>query len=269
MAKTFGVLTIHGMGNQRPDYDSALRRNLFQNLSEEIIADLRIRSIWYHGDFQERQGRVWQDMLDSNNPLDQQRLRKFFLYFFSDAATSEIRPDEATSTYKRIQRTILREINALRVELGDQDRPVVIIAHSLGCQIISNYIWDAQQGIGIWKDQPPTAFQQLATARLMVTSGCNIPLFVSGLARIEAIEKPNPQFAWHNFYDRDDILGWPLKPLSKGFHNAYEQVVSQDREINTGWTPLSHSDYWEDDSFIQPVAALIKDLHASLGPEAA
>jgi hypothetical protein len=264
MARKFGVLTIHGMGNQRPDYDSALKRNIYQHLNEEIIADLRFKSIWYHGDFQERQGRVWQDMLNSNNPLDQQSLRKFFLYFFSDAATSEIRPDEESSTYKRIQRTILREINALRVELEDQDRPVVIMAHSLGCQIISNYIWDAQHGIGIWKDQAPTAFQKLTTARLMITSGCNIPLFVSGLARIEAIEKPNEQFTWHNFYDRDDILGWPLKPLSKGFHNSYEQVVTKDREINTGWTPFGHSDYWEDDSFIKPVAALIKDLHAGL-----
>jgi hypothetical protein len=264
MASTFGVLTIHGMGNQRPDYDSALKRHIYQHLSEEIIADLRFKSIWYHGDFQERQGRVWQDMINSNSPLDQQSLRKFFLYFFSDAATSEIRPDEESSTYKRIQRTILRELNALRVELGNQDRPVVIIAHSLGCQIISNYIWDAQHGIGIWKEQAPTAFQQLATARLMITSGCNIPLFVSGLARIEAIEKPNQQFSWHNFYDRDDVLGWPLKPLSKGFHNAYEQVVTADRQINTGWTPLSHSGYWDDGSFIKPVAALLQELHTGL-----
>jgi hypothetical protein len=263
MSRRFGVLTIHGMGNQRPDFDSALKHHIYKYLPEEIISDLVFKSIWYHGDFQDRQGKVWQAMLDSQNPLDQQSLRKFFLYFFSDAATSEIRPDEESSTYKRIQKTILRELNALRVELGDQDLPVVIIAHSLGCQIISNYIWDAQKGIGIWKNQKPTPFQALATTRLMITSGCNIPLFVSGLGKIEAIKKPNSQFEWHNFYDRDDILGWPLKPLSQGFPNAYAQVVTEDREINTGWTPFSHSDYWEDSNFIKPAAQLIRELYAT------
>jgi hypothetical protein len=268
MSTKIGVLTIHGMGNQRPDYDSALKRNIYEHLGEDLVAALRFKSIWYHGGFQDRQGKVWQEMLNSQNPLDQHSLRKFFLYFFSDAATSEIRPDEESSTYKRIQRTILREIDALRVELEDQDLPIVIIAHSLGCQIISNYIWDAQQGIGIWKNQAPTAFQQLATARLLITSGCNIPLFVSGLEKIEAIEKPNPQFEWYNFYDRDDILGWPLRPLSKGFPNAYQQVVTEDREINIGWTPFSHSDYWEDPHFIKPVAKLITSLHSELRDEA-
>ncbi|RDV15365.1 hypothetical protein DXT99_09915 [Pontibacter diazotrophicus] len=264
MSKKFGVLTIHGMGSQRPDYANALQHNLYKKLREETIADLSFKSIWYHGDFQVHQDRVWENMVQSGNPLDQQRLRKFFLNFLSDAATSEFRPNEADSSYRRIQHTILRQINALRVELEDQDRPVIIIAHSLGCQIISNYIWDAQQNKGIWEGQEPIEFQKLGTARLLVTSGCNIPLFVSGLEQIVAISKPNNLFEWHNFYDRDDILGWPLKPLSKGFPNAYDNIVTQDREINTGWTPLSHSDYWEDKDFINPVADLIQAVHDSL-----
>lgn len=264
MSKKFGVLTIHGMGNQRPDYANALQKSLYQELNEKTIADLSFKSIWYHGDFQVHQDKVWENMTKSGNPLDQQRLRKFFLNFLSDAATSEFRPDEEDSSYRRIQRVILRQLNALRVELEDEDQPVVIIAHSLGCQIISNYIWDAQHGKGIWQEQQPTRFQQLNTARLMLTSGCNIPLFVSGLEKIVAINKPNDQFRWYNFYDRDDILGWPLKPLSKGFPNAYDEIVTEDKEINTGWTPLSHSDYWEDDSFIKPVAKLIQDLYESL-----
>lgn len=264
MSKKFGVLTIHGMGNQRPDYASALQNNLYKKLREETIADLCFKSIWYHGDFQVHQDKVWEHMVQSGNPLDQQRLRKFFLNFLSDAATSEFRPGDEESSYRRIHHTILRQLNALRVELEDQDRPVIIIAHSLGCQIISNYIWDAQQNKGIWEDQNPTTFQKLDTARLMLTSGCNIPLFVSGLEKIEAISKPNEQFEWYNFYDRDDILGWPLKPLSKGFPNAYDTIVTQDREINTGWTPFSHSDYWEDKDFVNPVANFIQELHDSL-----
>lgn len=264
MSKKFGILTIHGMGRQKADYADALQQRLYQELGAGTVADLRFRSIWYHGDFQEYQDEVWENMVRSGNPLDQQRLRKFFLNFLSDAATSEFRPDEEASSYRRIQRVILQQLEALRLELGGQDRPVVIIAHSLGCQIISNYIWDAQRGKGIWQGQQPTPFQQLGTARLLITSGCNIPLFVSGLQKIEAITRPNEQFRWYNFYDRDDILGWPLKPLSLGFANAYNEVVTEDREIDTGWTPLSHMDYWEDDSFTGPVARLIRDMHERL-----
>ncbi|GAB3533994.1 hypothetical protein GCM10027443_20410 [Pontibacter brevis] len=264
MSTKFGVLTIHGMGNQRPDYANALQKNLYKQLREETIADISFKSIWYHSDFQVHQDKVWEHMVQSGNPLDQQRLRKFFLNFLSDAATSEFRPGEEDSSYKRIQRIILRQINALRVELEDQDCPIIIIAHSLGCQIISNYIWDAQQRKGIWEKNEPTEFQKLGTTRLLLTSGCNIPLFVSGLEKIVAIDKPNDLFEWHNFYDRDDILGWPLKPLSKGFPNAYDSIVTQDREINTGWTPFSHSDYWEDKDFINPVAQLIHAVHDSL-----
>jgi len=264
MSKKFGVLTIHGMGNQRPDYANALQKNLYQKLGDAIIADLSFNAIWYHGDIQAHQDKVWENMRHSGNPLDQQRLRKFFLNFLSDAATSEFRPGDEASSYQNIQRIILRQLNALHAALEDQDSPVVIIAHSLGCQIISNYIWDAQNSKGIWQAQQPTAFQQLKTARLLLTSGCNIPLFVSGLEKIVAIDKPNDQFRWYNFYDRDDILGWPLKPLSQGFPNAYDTLVTEDREINTGWTPLSHSDYWEDDNFINPAAALIRELYENL-----
>ncbi len=262
MPKEFGVLTIHGMGDQKPDYAHDLQQNLYKQLPDEVIRDMRFKSIWYHGDFQEHQDTVWKNMRESGNPMHQRWLRKFFLNFLSDAATSEFRPGAEESPYKRIHRTIRQNIDALRVELGNQDLPIVIIAHSLGCQIISNYIWDAQNGLGIWQNERPTAFQELRTAQLMITSGCNIPLFVSGLKKVEAIRKPNGQFAWYNFYDRDDILGWPLKPLSKGFENAYDAIVTEDREINTGLTPLSHSAYWEDNDFIKPVAGFIKQLHA-------
>ncbi|MCC9136053.1 alpha/beta hydrolase [Pontibacter silvestris] len=264
MSKKFGVITIHGMGNQNPDYASALQNNLYEKLSGEIIRNLCFKSIWYHGGFQAHQDKVWENMLKSGRPLDQQWLRKFLLNFLSDAATSEFRPDEKESSYRRIQHTILRQLDALRIELGDQDQPVVIIAHSLGCQIISNYIWDAQHKKGIWQGRQPSEFQKLSTARLMITSGCNIPLFVSGLEKIEAIHKPNDLFKWYNYYDRDDILGWPLKPLSQGFQNAYDDVVSEDIEINTGWTPFSHSDYWKDDNFIAPVTDIINSFYGSL-----
>lgn len=64
---------------------------------------------------------------------------------------------------------------------------------------------------------------------------------------------------WLNFYDPDDVLGYPLKPINA----AYDNVVTDDITINVGswfstsWNPLSHSAYWTDNSFTKPVAKYV------------
>lgn len=66
---------------------------------------------------------------------------------------------------------------------------------------------------------------------------------------------------WLNYFDPDDVLGYPLKPLSL----EYRKAVSQDIEINVGsvfssWNPASHSDYSTDDDFTIPVAQYLSRL---------
>jgi hypothetical protein len=46
-------------------------------------------------------------------------------------------------------------------------------------------------------------------------------------------------------YDKDDVFGYPLKPLNE----SYDQAIVQEIEINSGnllysWTPLSHMYYF-------------------------
>ena len=55
---------------------------------------------------------------------------------------------------------------------------------------------------------------------------------------------------WVNFYDRDDILGYPLRPIDP----AYEKAVKEDIEVNSGgvamsWNPLSHGGYFSNRSY--------------------
>ena len=66
---------------------------------------------------------------------------------------------------------------------------------------------------------------------------------------------------WRNYYDPDDILAYPLKPLSP----AYAKAVHEDVPINVGgvftsWNPASHSQYWTDNSFTKPAATAIADV---------
>lgn len=261
MAK-IGILTIHGMGRQKEDYDRELKSEIARHLPEEVERDLAWASIHFHPAMEPHQQALWERMQE--RPLDWTRARRFFLFYFSDAATYESRSHVSDSVYHAVHEQVSSALDVLRERLGDADRPVVVFAHSLGCQVVSNYLWDAQQARkdppsprGIWTaDRLPTTFQALETARFLFTTGCNIPLFVSGLAKIVAVERPRADFRWMNFYDRDDVLGWPLRPLSP----SYEALV-EDREIDVGFTPLGHTRYWGDRGFLRPAAQHIRELH--------
>ncbi len=263
MAK-LGILTVHGMGNALPDFDNELKSALLLRLAPSIGQRTKFQTVHYHGLSDENQKKTW-ERLNEKEKLRWEIARKFFMFAFADATVLHIRPDSTDSLYQQVNEEILGSINALRAQLDDDNDPVVIIAQSLGCQIISNYIWDAQRGKGIWAKVIPTNFQKLGTVRLMFTTGCNIPLFVAGLNKIEAISKPNPDFKWFNYYDKDDVLGYPLKPLSTGFETAYNQVVTEDIPIDAGkipmnFTPFSHTGYWTDENFLKPVVDKIHQL---------
>jgi len=66
---------------------------------------------------------------------------------------------------------------------------------------------------------------------------------------------------WLNYYDKDEVLGYPLKPISQ----SYDALVNEDIEINVGgfgasFTPLSHTAYWTDNDFTKPVAKFLADF---------
>ena len=51
-------------------------------------------------------------------------------------------------------------------------------------------------------------------AAYFFSAGCNIPLFVSSPNQIQTIMPPNDRFRWMNYFDKDDLLVWPLGPLN-------------------------------------------------------
>jgi len=167
--------------------------------------------------------------------------------------------------YRQIHTRIHRHLAKLRFTLGDQDKPLIIIAHSLGSAILSNYIWDEQKNNGLGTNP----FERMETLTSIVTFRSNIPLFTLALDNIECINFPphtlppnlETKAKWLNFFDGDDVLGYPLKPLSP----SYMQTVTEDLQINAGglftsWNPISHTEYWTDNDFTKPVAQLIYDL---------
>ena len=271
MSKELGLLVIHGMGKTEENYYFKLKENIERILGAEIWNTVHLESIFYQDLMQENEDSVWDRMVNQEK-LNWQELRKFMLFAFADATSLEHKPDKPGSVYHKVQERIIDALKKTRLALGNQDKNIILVAQSLGGQVISNYIWDLKHSGGIWskEDNPDFPkfnsdeenFLKLNSLRYLFTTGCNIPIFVAGFDDIIAIDKPNANFHWHNYFDKDDVLGWPLKPLS----DSYSKVVEKDIEINAGnpllqgWNPLSHIKYWDDKDFVRPLCQTIQSL---------
>jgi len=87
MAKRIGVLTVHGMGEQKPDFDQGLRQRLTAQLPANVRKDVAFQTVFCQDLMQGNQGLVWGRM--EGKGLRWKSSRRFFLYNFSDAATYE------------------------------------------------------------------------------------------------------------------------------------------------------------------------------------
>jgi hypothetical protein len=282
MAKRAALITLHGMGRTEPDYAKDVLTKLERRLDNDY-ARLHVGAVFYQGLLQPNEDRVWNLV---QNQVGWDALRKFLLFGFADAAGLESSRTDRNGVYAKTQLCIAKELWKAWQELGRASRPLVVLAHSLGCQVMSCYFWDAQQTkfggkarAGIWQDIASFAADITGGAALgdqeleflrgesmhtIVTTGCNIPIFVAAHATDEIIPiQPNATFAWHNFYDRQDVLGWPLASLSTQYGNAV-----RDHPINAAsgvwgwilksWNPLAHGEYWGDKSVLKPLESFLR-----------
>ncbi|MEM7400859.1 MAG: hypothetical protein AAF304_02800, partial [Pseudomonadota bacterium] len=192
MAYKTVVLTIHGMGDTQVDYAESLKKKLAKKIGKNWLK-VYFDSIYYADIFQKNQAETFQK-IKAVNDIDWVALRKFLLFGFSDAAGFERNASSDNSPYEQVQNRILDAIDRAYDAVGSQGK-IHILAHSLGCHVISNYIWDAQQKSvrqGAWKDggfeDSPAGsdldkFRRLKTLKFLQFTGCNIPIFVAGIPR--------------------------------------------------------------------------------------
>ena len=280
--KKVALLTVHGMGTTPKNYADEITAELQKRLRDKF-AGLHVGSVYYQEILQANEEKVW-NRLPRRVKWDE--LRKFLLYGFADAAGLENGKDALNSVYSSAQALLAKELNSTLQTLGP-DGTVVILAQSLGCQVVSCYFWDAikyRSGKrvvnGIWQDirqfEPmisggktldpsEISFLQGSSFRHFLTTGCNIPIFVAAHPGANILPiRPNDVFSWHNYYDRYDILGWPLSDLS----TEYSEVVF-DHQVNAGsgvfgwllksWNPLSHGQYWGDDEILDPLESALRE----------
>lgn len=260
-----GVLIIHGMGSQNENFACPMIMKLMKGIPDHV--KICWKPVCWASVLSESERELW-DQLSSKNDLHWVVLRQFIINYLGDAFAYQVVPEDPNSPYHQIHEKVHESILDLRRKLGDKDKPVIIIAHSLGSVIMFNYIWDRQNwDEEIKKGKDPygaTQFERMETLAGFVTSGSPIPLYTLAYDPVEPIDFPpdtlpdnlKKEAKWLNFFDVNDVLGWPLKTLNA----SYKNTVTDDLKINVGLTPLCHHGYWTNDNFTEPVAQFISDI---------
>ena len=140
-----GIMVVHGIGTNDLTYADrfmhAVMRKLWRSERERIH--------W--------QPVFWADVIRPHQMAYMHRARgmtfmtywnqrRFVLSALADAASYAQIGDPNDSVYEDIQKKITRGIKHLK-DANDPDRPLIIVAHSLGCHIVSTYIHDT------WRDR--------------------------------------------------------------------------------------------------------------------
>lgn len=270
---------MHGLGDTQPDYADGLKKQLAKKIGSNWN-NVYFDSIFYADVFQRNQNNIF-SRIKASDDIDWIRLRKFLMFGFSDAAGLDRNANLPNSPYEQVQNKILDALDKAYDAVGPNVN-VVLIAHSLGTHVISNYIWDVQakeptQGawrMGGFEDSPAGSdldkFRRLKNLKYLYFTGCPIPIFVAGLpqGKIKSISSRGKgySFKWKNYYDPDDPLGWPLKNISsRNVKESYKYEVSEDNAVNVGnvlnsWNPLSHNSYWKDNDVLNPIANDIRKM---------
>ena len=154
------------------------------------------------------------------------------------------------------------------------DAPLLIIATSMGTEIINDYILDRQKAAREKQDDPmgKSPFERFETLTGLFTLGNNLPIFAASyhIDEIRPIEFPSSHLSprlkevavWENYFDKNDSMGYPLKPLNSFFE---DHTILKDIRINTGglftsWNFLSHFGYWRSRKLVKRLASYIKVL---------
>lgn len=276
-----GVIVIHGVGlkgQKRPADSSELTfsgdmaRRVRRKLGAKA-AHLAWREVVWSDILQERQQAFFADIRDKTST---DAPRAFVMSAMSDAAAYRKTADGAAAVYEQIHVRVEMTMRDMEADIG-RDGPVLILAHSLGAHIVSNYIYDLQRFMGrTGAGRFGSPLQDMRTVAGLMTFGCNIPVFLFAHRQEEIVPIAYPgadlpedvqiMTWWQNFYDKQDILAYPMGPVAP----CYGQMVSEralrdvpihlGRPVAQGWDPLSHGSYWDDAELIAPVVHYINKM---------
>jgi len=252
------------MGEQRRGYSRAFRAGVRARLARLGVGARAVvfgEVLW--ADLLRGKQRALLARLRRSGPLHYPRLRRFAVSALGDAvayqpvAPQDLSPGEL-DVYARVHDRLARELERLARRAGPRAR-LTVVAHSLGTVIVSNYLWDCQRERFRPGARSPLARGQ--TLAHLVFLGSSLPLWSLRYRQYGTpIRFPvaDRRGEWLCFYDPDDVLGYPVKPINRG----YQRAVTGDVAVEvggplTGWNPLAHLGYWRDRRVLDAVARLL------------
>lgn len=275
--KKLAVAVIHGIGNQGeqrpPSSDVATFSRELRDRIRRVIGkgrfdkDVAWREIFWADVLVPRQMRYMEAL---GSKVNFRRVREFILCNVADAASYQKFPERPDTAYAIIHDRVREVVGDLEQDVTP-GTPLVILAHSFGGHIMSNFIWDLQAD----SSNGPSPFQRMETVAGFVTFGTNLPLFLFGMPPedIKPIHFPGTALAndhrampwWLNFYDRDDAIAFPLREIGPAYTEMVDGGQIDDIQINVGglftsWNPASHNRYWNDRDFYQPTAKFLEQF---------
>ncbi|MEZ5071444.1 MAG: hypothetical protein R2751_10860, partial [Bacteroidales bacterium] len=175
------------------------------------------------------------------------------------------------ATHRQVQQSL-----ALLGQDLEEGAPVVVVAASMGTEIMNDYILDRQRRTREGTPDPlgQSPVERLDTLTGLFTFGSNLAIFAASLPidEMRPIEFPpsaladkyRPVAVWENYYDRHDSMGFPVKPLNLQFQNLHSL---RDIHINTGgpllsWNLFSHFGYWRSRKLVKRIAGYMAGLLA-------
>ena len=286
-----GVLLVHGMGNPTASFAVPLVERLVRALAPDD-ARVAFEACYWADLLQGQQDRTWARL--QRKPMRHERARRWIVGTLGDPVSylaGYLRQGEPA--YAAVHARLRARLVDLARRVGG-DAPLVVLAHSLGGVVASNYVWDEQRrhgavhpharratpgapttgahpAPGVGAHGPASAgetpMERMETLAALVTYGCSIPLFLPPSPPIECIRFPPPTLAprlravatWLNVYDPDDLLGYPIGDVWDVTHGT--TITDVPLEVGgalVGWTPWVHTRYDTDAGFV----ALVRDVIA-------
>lgn len=264
--KRLAVAIIHGMSTEDQHFSVELKHRLIEEYVSggegRLEDDLMFKEIYWADAIKDELSKFY-DSINYKNDLAYEGTRKMFI----DYLGSGLAYHKGSHLYEKVQNRVadsLRQFAGHR-RVNEEKTPLIVLAHSFGSIIMQDYIKRMRT-----ESQNSSNFESMKNLIGFVTFGSPLAIYVRHHQDLHtpmrvAGEALPEDFAsrakWLNFYDKDDIVAYPLK----GINEAYNEAVEGDYEINVGspatsWNPACHNGYWEDKDFIRPVSKFFAEV---------
>src|SRR6267378_7330736 len=235
MPQSVAVAIVHGIGRQKEDFASAIIQQLRNRVRQQLGEDPQeaprffFQPVYWAPVLQNEEDELW-SRLRKGGSLGWTGLREFMVDFAADAIAYQ--PIEGRrDAYDRVHAVFADSLRRLAQQAGPR-APLCVISHSLGTVIASNFFYDlqmhsAQKQLIAQKVREKMGDAPLPcgeTLTLFYTLGSPIALWSLRYRNFgKPIQVPSLKLGnhyanlvgeWVNFYDKADIIGYPLKELN-------------------------------------------------------